>query len=121
MQMTYARAGHPYPILIKKDAAPIQLQNRGGLLGIFQQTEYQQDTVQLEQGDKLFIYSDGCESHVGYCDDEGAFHFTDEFANICDLPVEELTAEFEQMVNANPTPDDILDDVTVLAVEILNT
>jgi hypothetical protein len=32
-----------------------------------------------------------------------------------------MTSEFEQMVNANPTPDDILDDVTVLAVEILNT
>ncbi len=121
MQVTYARAGHPYPILIKKDASPVQLQNRGGLLGVFQQTEYAQDTVQLEEGDKLFIYSDGCESHVGYCDDDGAFHFTDAFLNICDLPVEEMTGEFEQMVIANPTPDDILDDVTVLALEILNT
>jgi len=36
MKMTYARAGHPYPVLIKKKKKPVQLNQRGGLLGIFQ-------------------------------------------------------------------------------------
>jgi len=119
MQLTYSRAGHPYPVLVRNGSAPVQLQNRGGLLGVFQQTEYEQDTIQLEKGDKVFIYSDGCESHVGEYDDEGVFHFDERFLSICDLPVEQMTGEFELMIKADPVPIDILDDVTTLALEIL--
>ena len=88
-------------------------------MGVFQQTEYEQDTIQLEKGDKVFIYSDGCESHVGGYDDEGVFHFNERFLSVCYLPVEQMTGEFELMVKANPVSIDILDDVTTLALEIL--
>jgi len=39
-QLTYARAGHPYPILIRPGQQPEQLQIRGSLLGVFEPVSY---------------------------------------------------------------------------------
>jgi sigma-B regulation protein RsbU (phosphoserine phosphatase) len=64
-QMTYARAGHPYPILIRAGQDPQHLQVHGPLLGILANVEYGQETIQFAEGDKLFLYSDGAESLIG--------------------------------------------------------
>lgn len=58
LKLTYCRAGHPYPILIRPGEAPMQLEVRGSLLGVFDNAEYMQQTIQLEPGDKLILYSD---------------------------------------------------------------
>jgi len=79
LQLTYSRAGHPYPILIRRGEKPRQLENRGGLLGIFEDAQFTQETIQLESGDKLFLYSDGIESLIGKCNDQSEFIFTPEF------------------------------------------
>ena len=39
MECSWARAGHPYPILIR-DGKPKMLESRGGLLGVFEQTQF---------------------------------------------------------------------------------
>ena len=74
-EMTYARAGHPYPVLIRPGQDPIQLEARGSLLGVFEQAEYPEECVQLEPGDKLIIYSDGAEPFVGNFFDQKGFVF----------------------------------------------
>jgi sigma-B regulation protein RsbU (phosphoserine phosphatase) len=107
MQFTYARAGHPYPILIKKNKQPKQLKIHGGLLGVFEKSHFDQETVQLESGDKLFIYSDGCDPLIG------------EFNSITELPADQMIAEFESMVNNRIIPPEEIDDVTALMLEIL--
>ena len=38
-QLTFARAGHPYPILLRQGQPPQQLEARGALLGIFEKTK----------------------------------------------------------------------------------
>ena len=119
LQMTYARAGHPYPILIRKDQQPAQLKKRGGLLGIFPEADFQQQTIQLEPGDKLFIYSDGCDSLIGECDDKDEFIFNQQFLSITDLPVEQMLAEFELLVNNMDNPVGEIDDITAVALQIL--
>lgn len=119
LQMSFARAGHPYPIIIRNNAHPEQLENRGGLLGIFENIDYEQQTVQLERGDKIVIYSDGCESMVGQCSDRGEFEFNDAFCELTKLPLKEMISGFEAMLENRKVPPDQIDDVTVLALEIL--
>ncbi|NIA17307.1 MAG: SpoIIE family protein phosphatase, partial [Planctomycetes bacterium] len=64
-ELTYARAGHPYPILIRNGTFPEQLQIRGPLLGIFENSEFAQETVRLNPCDKFILYSDGAEPLIG--------------------------------------------------------
>ena len=56
-----ARAGHPYPLLVRADGSVQRIQPDGGLLGAFDGETYQQCYLDLRPGDRLLIYSDGFE------------------------------------------------------------
>jgi sigma-B regulation protein RsbU (phosphoserine phosphatase) len=119
LQLTYSRAGHPYPVLIRPGKEPEQLQIRGSLLGIFEQAEYVQGTVQLQPGDKLLLYSDGAESFIGRFDDNGSFGFNKEFYNIKDSPLTDIVDSINAHIqNLTIDPSEI-DDITLIGLEIL--
>jgi sigma-B regulation protein RsbU (phosphoserine phosphatase) len=119
LQLTYARAGHPYPILMRPNQQPQQLEVRGSLLGVFEQAEYTQGIVQLERGDKLLLYSDGVEPLVGSFDGVAGFHFAEEFCRIKDLPVVEMMDQFNTLVQTQKLAPSELDDITMVGLEIL--
>jgi serine phosphatase RsbU (regulator of sigma subunit) len=117
--MTYARAGHPYPILIKPKQQPQQLEIRGSLLGVFEQAEFVQGTIQLERGDKLLLYSDGAEPFVGNFDSAAGFRFTKEFLRIKNLLVVEMMDQFNTLAQTQKVDPAEVDDITMVALEIL--
>ncbi len=60
--LTYARAGHPYPLHVPSEGEPaLWTGHAGGLLGVFA-TNYRDETRQLKPGDKLLIYTDGLDT-----------------------------------------------------------
>ena len=119
LQLTYARAGHPYPILIRPKEQLQQLEIRGSLLGIFGQAEYTQETIQLQPGDKFLLYSDGAEPFIGDFDDQSGFGFSEKFYEIKDLPIIEMMDKFNTLAqNQDIDPSDV-DDVTAVAFELL--
>lgn len=120
LALDYCRAGHPYPILISKNrdgGGPVQLQTRGSLLGVFEDAQFEQGSVQLQPGDKLFLYSDGAEPFMGTEHNETSLNFTREFAAITALPPRLLAEEFENLIKASKNTTE-LDDITLLALEI---
>ena len=119
LQLTYARAGHPYPILIRPHEQPQQLEIRGSLLGIFEQSEYTQESVQLQPGDKLLLYSDGAEPFIGRFDDLTGYSFSEEFCEIKDLPVLEIIDRFNTLAQHKKIAPSEIDDITAVALEIL--
>ena len=119
LQLTYARGGHPYPILLRPDEEPQQLEVRGALLGIFDNSEYAQSTVQLQSGDKLLIYSDGAEPFIGTFDELTGFCFSEEFLRIKDLPLPEMMDRFGEITRTKKVAQSEIDDVTALALQIL--
>jgi hypothetical protein len=118
LQMTYARAGHPYPILIRPNQRPQQLEVRGALLGIFGQAEYIQETIQLQHGDKVLLYSDGAEPFIGNFDDTIGFNFSDSFYKIKDLPIVEMMDRFNTLAQSQEIDPAEFDDITALAFEV---
>lgn len=119
LQMSFSRAGHPYPILIRPGSEPELLQCRGGLLGVFAGAEFGQEVVQLSKGDKVIFYSDGAEPFLGDTDDQGQWHFSDEFSGMSDLSIKRIMDLFDVMAT-NRSPDfHIRDDITMLGLEIL--
>ena len=118
LQLTYARAGHPYPILIRPGQEPEQLQIRGSLLGIFEQAEYVQGTVQLQPGDKLLLFSDGAEPYIGRFEDKGGFNFNKEFCNIKDSSVVDMIDSLSAILQNKAIEPTEADDITVIGLEI---
>ena len=61
-KITYSVAGHPRPILLShKTGKASILDGEGTFLGMFPEASdhYEDNTVQLEPGDKIFLYTDG--------------------------------------------------------------
>jgi len=119
MQLTYARAGHPYPIFIRPGEDLKLLEAQGSLLGIFEQSEYTQQIVQLRPGDKLFIHSDGAEPFIGSFSEVTGFDFSEEFCRIRDMSVTEMMDGFNQLIRSRKLAPSEVDDITAVALEVL--
>jgi phosphoserine phosphatase RsbU/P len=58
--LTYANAGHPYPLRLSARTGAVQpLAAQGFMLGIVPGEQYRERVVQLEPGDRLCFYTDG--------------------------------------------------------------
>lgn len=58
-RMSFTRAAHPLPLLIR-DGACVPVDEKGGMpLAVFESAEYEDVHVQLRPGDRMVFYSDG--------------------------------------------------------------
>lgn len=119
LELTYCRAGHPYPVLVRPGQQPEQLEIRGSLLGIFDRAEYIEQTIQLEPGDKLLVYSDGAERFIGGYDDQVGFYFKEEFCELSDLSIDEIMGKLYTFANNQKIDVSEVDDITAVGLEIL--
>ncbi len=119
LQLTYARAGHPYPILIRPDEPPQQLEVQGALLGIFEHSDYRQETIQLQSGDRLLLYSDGAEPFIGIFDELTGFNLSEDFMEIKDLPAVEMVERFTALAQHKKIAPSEIDDITAVVLEVL--
>lgn len=60
LTFTFSRGGHPYPVLCRAGTGQSRmLKCRGTILGMFENPEFSEQTMSLEQGDRIFLYTDG--------------------------------------------------------------
>ena len=58
--ISYCNAGHNPPLLLRQDGSVSELPvMENTIVGVIDNIEYQKDTLQLEQGDTLFMFTDG--------------------------------------------------------------
>jgi phosphoserine phosphatase RsbU/P len=58
--LTFARAGHPSPLVIHKKTNEIkELYVKGTFLGMYHNETYEEKTIQLSSGDRVYFYTDG--------------------------------------------------------------
>jgi sigma-B regulation protein RsbU (phosphoserine phosphatase) len=58
-ELRYVSAGHPGPLHMAVSEAPLKLHGGPPAIGIFEGAAYEEQSVTLNPGDRLFIYSDG--------------------------------------------------------------
>ncbi|MCM2264545.1 MAG: serine/threonine-protein phosphatase [Desulfuromonadales bacterium] len=58
-RVRYANAGHPPPLLLRSDGSMERLDCGGPLIGLNHREENDGGEVQLHEGDRLFLYTDG--------------------------------------------------------------
>jgi len=116
--LSYSNAGHPPPVLLRKDGS-LELLNEGGtIIGMGGLLPFEEGRRKLCSGDKLFLYTDGI---AEYQNEEGLFYDEDRFfaelkrlkerllSNIIDGVIESMMS-----FGNNTEPQD---DISLLAVE----
>lgn len=111
--LRFARAGHPHPLYISPESAPVLWRSEGPLLGVFE-AAFTVQTYPLQPGDKVLFCTDGAdgvafEGHLPGMDSLlacAARHKT--------LPVKELVERLSEDLFRNINPQD---DFTLLGLE----
>jgi serine phosphatase RsbU (regulator of sigma subunit)/pSer/pThr/pTyr-binding forkhead associated (FHA) protein len=68
-RLTYCNAGHNPPILLSRGGVR-RLETGGLILGLFPHATYEEESIQLEDGDTLVVFSDGVTEAVDTAGDE---------------------------------------------------
>src|SRR5438552_3201296 len=76
LAVSFARAGHPNPILLTKHGEAQILEADGGLLGIFPHDSYTNGHTLIRPGDRLFLFTDGVD--VAFSQSPGEFDWKQE-------------------------------------------
>jgi len=116
--LTYARGGHPEPVLIRADGSVELLDAPGSLLGIFAQERFERRTVQLAPGDRVVLYSDGAEAALGVRPAEREASLTAALARWGQMDREEMLLRLADRVDHQRPHGRGEDDVTVVVLDV---
>jgi serine phosphatase RsbU (regulator of sigma subunit)/anti-sigma regulatory factor (Ser/Thr protein kinase) len=120
--LTYVRASHPHPIVIRKDGSAERLDSKGMFLGIMAQPNYSQETVSLGRGDRIFFFTDGC-FEIGAKDQERISYkkFADLVSECGTMPLEAVYGAVNLKLSTMVPPEvSAEDDKTFIGMEITN-
>jgi sigma-B regulation protein RsbU (phosphoserine phosphatase) len=108
----FVRAGHPSPLLLRRGEVRELYRDGSFPIGLLDEASFAADTIQLEPGDTLLLYTDG----VTEAEDTQRNLFElprlmDAFAQHCDCTAEQLKANIltavEKFTEGAPQSDDI--------------
>jgi serine phosphatase RsbU (regulator of sigma subunit) len=118
LELQYARAGHPLPMLLKKDGKVVEIEADGALLGVFPGETFPMTKTQLEPGDSLVVYTDGFES--AFTDPAGAINerYRTEFAKLYGENAHEKFAEMVKTLDSQEGSLHQRDDLTAVMLHI---
>ena len=120
MTLQYTNAGHNYPILMRKGQSCEELKEVHGLfLGGMEFTQYRQNELQLEPGDRLLLYTDGVvEAH----DQKDELYGNERLERVLDstrnCPGEQVLERVFDGVSAFAAGTPQFDDITMVVLTI---
>jgi sigma-B regulation protein RsbU (phosphoserine phosphatase) len=119
---TYANAGHLPPLLFNRHTGNLRQLTTGGIIiGQFEEFEYKDETIKLEPGDRVLLFTDGATECVNV-DGEmyGRERLSEFFVNLPESPPKEfihkLGEELESFTQG--TGESRFDDTTAVLIEI---
>ncbi|MEK7329183.1 MAG: SpoIIE family protein phosphatase [Candidatus Eisenbacteria bacterium] len=121
LQMTFANAGHNYPMVIRRGREPMFLERGGLVLGIMDGAAYEEERLHLHAGDLVVLYTDGISEAT---DRHGEFYGD---ARLCelvrafphDLPAREVTERILEALRGFLDGEEARDDMTLMVLRVL--
>lgn len=120
-RLTIARAGHPAPLLLRGNGQTQWLEPDGAMLGIFPEEVFEEQTFDLEDGDRFLLYSDGFEVAFPGCDSQGKLaneHYTQEFEGLRDGTGQEALEFLQGRLDEQSGSLNQRDDLTVISSSV---
>ncbi len=110
--LMYINAGHNFPYLVNQHNRSFSTLALGGLpLGMFENSEYQVGTIQVEPGDSIVFYTDGVTEAMNVRDEEfGEARFQQSIGDHVGRPTAEfqshIVSDVQKFVGTQPSSDD---------------
>lgn len=118
LQVTFARGGHPNPILMRADGSMQTLEADGSLLGIFENEQFPDLTVQMQIGDRLIVFTDGVEVSFGPEPDANPERWMKQLRDRAHLPAEQLLLDLAHQLDTESGSLAPKDDLTIILIEV---
>ncbi len=117
-ELKYTNAGHNPPVIIKKNKEAVMFEKTKFIpVGLFEDFEYGESSLQLEPGDKIFLYTDGvseAENSENELFGDGAI--MDIIGRNLTAPPRELIHKLEEGISAHVNGFTQSDDITMMTI-----
>ena len=120
-QLNYVNAGHNPPLVARRDGTVEKLDCTGLILGIIPSARYEQQTVTLQPGDIVVLFSDGVtEASRPDVDEEfGEERLAQAVFKLRDLPAKSIIETINQQVQEFTVGSPPADDITLVIAKRL--
>lgn len=116
--LTYANAGQNWPILFPFRGTPRTLSSHGLVLGVRENTEYENEEVGVNSGDRLVLYSDGVTEAMNEEREQfGGERLIDAVLGMAEGAAQSMIDWIIGAVNTHAGKASQLDDMTVIVAE----
>lgn len=124
--MRYAKAGHPAPLHLRRDAGVVEAlpfpSHAGAALGLFEKSDFITSERPLSAGDRILLFTDGLfEAPNADDEDFGQARLLDAARARAHQPLPELLDGLIADVRAFADGNDFTDDVCLLGMEVART
>ena len=114
-----ANAGHPYPLILTPGQELREMKMTGHPIGLVERPEFDEVTVQLTPGDRIYLYSDGLEEERNPSGEPFEMErVQDAIMNSASQPIKSSVAHLVQSAVRWCESDNFSDDVSVIGLEI---
>jgi len=117
-RVRYANAGHPPPLLLRRSGEIVRLTSGGTIIGMGSRLDFDEAEIQLSEGDRLFLYTDGITEH---CNQAGEAYGEQRLIDcLATKPAESLERACQQAIDQLMSFDkgrQPQDDVTLIGIE----
>jgi serine phosphatase RsbU (regulator of sigma subunit) len=120
LRLSFCNAGHNYPVLFRRDGRRELLSRGGVVVGILEDAAYEEETLTLEPGDRLLLYTDGVSEAANARGEMfGEQRLMDLVASLpSDLDATRITDRVVEAVRAFLDGVEAGDDITVMALRV---
>jgi hypothetical protein len=117
--MKLSRGGHPYPLLIRRGEVS-DLISKGGMIGIIENSDFEDLSLILEPGDKILLYTDGLTEELNHSNEmfeETLFQVV--LPRLVSMSVEDIVSALWERLVEFKGDDKISDDICIVGIEIV--
>ncbi len=119
LEMTVARGGHPFPMILSPSGDLTCVKSSGPLLGVFHESQYPEERVQLERGSKVVFITDGLPDAFGR-DGSGEEKVMAHLRQMGASSAEEIVESFNGILDCEESSLNAIDDITMVVAEVLD-
>ena len=116
-RIRYVNAGHNPPVLFRADGKHEHLQASGVMIGAFDFATWEEEVIDLQPGDLLFVFSDGVTEAEHNDRQYGEERMEKVVLNSIEMRAQEIVGRLISDINKFMEDDPKSDDITILAIK----
>jgi sigma-B regulation protein RsbU (phosphoserine phosphatase) len=120
-ELRYARAGHPPAILLREGMAPRRLAANGMVLGAMAAVSCPTESVALQPGDRVLVFSDGLEALLCFGDADasaGELEHTAWYRDLAEMSADAILADVSARLGRAAWCSHTADDVALIVLTV---